>query len=446
LERRAHYDTDAMKLDSLTAAALALVLASLAVPARAQLRLPSLPSLPRPNLPELSASLRRELPALAELTQARQRRIGELLRERGDVVEADPRGEPVRRGELVLTAPSDALLAAARADGFDIARERVLDALELRIVTLRAPPGWDTQRALQRLREIDRSATVDYNHLYLQSGDTATPHAAASGVSSPPAAAPIGIKVGLIDGGVESAHAVFRGTAIHRWGCADQTVPSAHGTAVASLLVGRAEPFRGAAPAATLYAADVYCGDAAGASVDNVAAALGWMFSQQVAVVNVSLVGPANRTLEQVVRRASARGLLLVAAVGNDGPAAPPLYPAAYPEVVGVTGVDAHSRVLPEAGRGPHVAFAAPGSDMAAAGVAAAAYVRARGTSFATPLVAGLLAASLHEPDAAKAALAVAALARSAIDLGAVGRDAVYGHGLVGRTLRTEPSLVMVDR
>ena len=430
-----------MKLDFLTAAAV-LALAALAAPAHAQLRLPSLPSLARPNLPELGAPLRRELPALGELTQLRQRRIAELLRERRDVVEADPSGEPARRGELVLTTPSDALLAAARADGFSFARERVLDALELRVVTLRAPAGWDTRRALRRLREIDPQAAVDYNHLYLESGETAAP----SGGANPPAGAPNGIKVGLIDGGVDSSHTVFRGTAIHRWGCAGQAVPSAHGTAVASLLVGRAEPFHGAAPAATLYAADVYCGDAAGASVDSVAGALAWMLGERVGVVNVSLVGPANRTLEQVVRRAGARGLLIVAAVGNDGPAAPPLYPAAYPEVVGVTGVDARSQVLPEAGRGPQVAFAAPGADMAVAGSAGAAYTRARGTSFAAPLVAGLLAASLREPDAAKAALAVAALARSAIDLGAAGRDPVYGHGLVGRTLRIEPSLVMADR
>jgi subtilisin family serine protease len=430
-----------MKLDFLTAAVV-LALAALAAPAHAQLRLPSLPTLPRPNLPELGAPLRRELPALGELTQLRQRRIAELLRERRDVVEADPSGEPARRGELVLTAPSDALLAAARADGFGFARERVLDALELRVVTLRAPAGWDTRRALQRLREIDPQAAVDYNHLYLESGETAAP----SGGANPPADAPNGIKVGLIDGGVDSSHTVFRGATIHRWGCAGQAMSSPHGTAVASLLVGRAGPFHGAAPAATLYAADVYCGDAAGASVDSVAGALAWMLGERVGVVNVSLVGPANRTLEQVVRRAGARGLLIVAAVGNDGPAAPPLYPAAYPEVVGVTGVDARSQVLPEAGRGPQVAFAAPGADMAVAGSAGAAYTRARGTSFAAPLVAGLLAASLREPDAAKAALAVSALARSAIDLGAAGRDPVYGHGLVGRTLRIEPSLVMADR
>ena len=48
--------------------------------------------------------------------------------------------------------------------------------------------------------------------------------------------------------------------------------------------------------------------------------------------------------LENVVRLVIARGYLIVAAVGNDGPAAPPLYPASYPDVVGVTAVDARER------------------------------------------------------------------------------------------------------
>jgi subtilisin family serine protease len=103
--------------------------------------------------------------------------------------------------------------------------------------------------------------------------------------------------------------------------------------------------------------------------------------------------------------------------------------------VVGVTGVDAHNRVLPEAGRGAQVDFAAPGSDIAAAGPGGR-YVTVRGTSFAAPIVAALIARGLGAPDPSAAARAEAALAQEAVDLGARGADPVYGAGLVGADLR----------
>ncbi|MBR7619661.1 S8 family serine peptidase [Phenylobacterium sp. 20VBR1] len=136
-----------------------------------------------------------------------------------------------------------------------------------------------------------------------------------------------------------------------------------------------------------------------------------------------------------------ARGHLVVAAVGNDGPAAPPLYPAAYPGVVSVTGVDGRRKVLPEAGRGGHVDFAAPGSDMARASTQGG-YVALRGTSFAAPLVAGRLALDLSGPDRAGAARAITDLSRQATDLGARGPDPIYGNGLVAFDLRTSPVAV----
>jgi subtilisin family serine protease len=144
--------------------------------------------------------------------------------------------------------------------------------------------------------------------------------------------------------------------------------------------------------------------------------------------------------LENVVRRVISRGCIVVAAVGNDGPAAPPLYPAAYPDVVGVTAVDRRDRVLPEAARGKQVAFAAPGADMAAASVARE-FAIVRGTSFAAPIVAGLLAAQPRALAKAAADEAIADLVRRAIDLGAPGPDPVYGNGLVGGSLRPPPSL-----
>jgi subtilisin family serine protease len=136
--------------------------------------------------------------------------------------------------------------------------------------------------------------------------------------------------------------------------------------------------------------------------------------------------------VEAAVRAALARGHVIVAAVGNDGPAAAPLYPASYPGVVGVTGVDARNRALPEAGRGAQVDFAAPGSDFSAATIGGRS-AAIRGTSYAAPIVAGLLARRLSGGDGAAAQ---AALAREAQDLGPRGADRTFGAGLVGQEVR----------
>jgi subtilisin family serine protease len=155
------------------------------------------------------------------------------------------------------------------------------------------------------------------------------------------------------------------------------------------------------------------------------------MAEERVAVINVSLVGPRNLLLERAVGALIARGHIIVAAVGNDGPAAPPLYPAAYPDVVGVTAVDGHRRVLIEAERGPQVMFAALGTDLQAAGIGRG-YVAVRGTSFAAPAVAVLLASMVAVPDRSASLGAIGVLAKRAIDLGSPGRDLTYGFGLVG--------------
>jgi subtilisin family serine protease len=260
--------------------------------------------------------------------------------------------------------------------------------------------------------------------------------------ASPATGGPARHRVGLIDGGVDASHPALRASTLQRWGCEGKLVNSPHGTAVASLLVGQDRPFAGALAGATLFAADVYCGEPVGGSAERIAQALAWMAKQRVAVVNVSLVGPANRWLEQAVLALARRGHVVVAAVGNDGPAAPPLYPASYADAVGVTAVNAKRRVLPEAAQGPQVQFAAPGFELAAAMPGGSAYASVRGTSFAAPLVAGLLAAQLDTPDPVASKLAVQALARQAVDLGASGRDPVFGWGLVAESSRTAPEVV----
>jgi subtilisin family serine protease len=149
------------------------------------------------------------------------------------------------------------------------------------------------------------------------------------------------------------------------------------------------------------------------------------MVERRVKVVAMSLVGPPNPLVAKAIGEAMARGTHVVAAVGNDGPAAPPAFPASYKGVISVTGVDGRERALPEAGRALHVDFAAPGSDMAAA-APDGRLQPVRGTSFAVPLVAGRLATS-----------SVASLRSSAKDLGPKGFDKTYGYGLVCGECRT---------
>jgi subtilisin family serine protease len=402
----------------------ALVFLAASLPAAAQLGgLPRLPTLPA--TPDLSRPLRQVGRELAPVDlHGRRRAVDDLLRHDRARFERDPAGEPVLRGELTWFAPLPAQLDAARAAGFALLRERVLEALDTRVVVLRAPPGLSTADAVQRLRAIAPDAAVDFNHVYT-GGGVVGPDSA----GTPLAATPVhggGLRIGLIDSAPDLRHPALRNAQVRLRGC--DRPPGAHGTAVASLLVGRDGRFRGALPGATLHAADVQCGDGA---VDALADALAWMVQERVPVVNVSLVGPANRTLELVVRALVARGHVIVAAVGNDGPAAPPLYPAAYSQVVGVTGVDDRRRVLPEALQGPQVLFAAPG-EVAIASAGGTGYGAARGTSFAAPVVAALIAATLREPDPAAAARSVEQLIPRAIDLGAPGRDLVFGYGLVG--------------
>jgi subtilisin family serine protease len=415
-------------------AVAAAVLLGAAASAHAQLGLPSLP-LPGRIGPVGLDGLRRPVDRLLDraplpdLGSLRLDTVKRLLRNHPDQLEADPRGEPALRGEVLAWSPSEAALQAARDAGATVVSDDVLPGLGDRMVVLRLPAGASTAAMVERLRAIDPDGSYDFNHVYTGSG-------AAGGVRAGDGPA---VRVGLVDSGVDGDHPVFEDAAITRWGCGGQAVPAPHGTAVAALMVGHSEHLHGAAPGASLYAADVYCGSPVGGAADRIAAALGWLDQQAVGVVNISLVGPSNALLARAVAAMQAHGHLLVAAVGNDGPAAPPLYPASYPGVVGVTGVDRRGKPLPEAARGPQVKFAAPGSQMVSAAPGTPPYRQVRGTSFAAPIVAALLAQRLPRPDRAGAARAVDALAREAGHGQAVANDEI-GYGIVGTDVRTDPS------
>jgi subtilisin family serine protease len=382
------------------------------------------------DLPGNALGARRDLLDMNALRDMRALELRSLLGANRDVLEMLRTDELIVRSEVLALDPSESALDQALAQGFLVARERELAGVGARMVVLAAPPGLTTAQALDALRALDPSGAYDFNHVYSGSGDVGDGPGEAietaqldTEASAPSAAA--GTTIGLIDGGVEAEHPAFAATSVvprafHPAGYA----PSAHGTAVASILVN------GDVAPARLLVADVYGGAPTGGAADSVAAALSWMAEEQASVVNISLVGAENTVLDVVLARLAERGVLIVAAVGNDGPAAPPLFPAAHPDVIAVTAIDRRRRVLIEACRGDHVMFAARGVDVLAAALDKGT-ISVRGTSYAAPVVARRLAALMTAPAPDGASAAVQSLVAAADDLGPPGRDPIYGYGFI---------------
>ena len=322
----------------------------------------------------------------ASLAEMRRTRLRTLVREYRQQLESDPLGQPVRRGVLIITDPDPRSLQVAVRSGYRILTDHHLPGLGVRTLTVAIPAKMSAPAALQRLRSLAPRINADFDHVYEPAGGTLLPVAGALAAS-----AGLGSrKIGIVDGGV-AAHPSLARSPIEQRGFAGSPQPTGHGTAVASLLVGNHGPFRGAARGSSLLVADVYGGQRAAGSASMIANALGWLTTNRPSVINISLVGPPNALLTRSIQAVRARGIQVVAAVGNDGPAAPPQYPASYPGVISVTGVDARGHALLEAGRSTHLDFAAPGADMVAA-FPGQGYAVVRGTSFAAPLAAGRLA------------------------------------------------------
>ena len=318
-------------------------------------------------------------------------RLSSLIRQNRKELDRDGAGNPVRRDRLVAIDPDAAGLAAAARAGFRVIGGERDAELGLRLVTLAVPARSNARQALDTLRRAAPSLVLDYDHIYEPAGGALAPSTAALAMGVASFSTP-GARIAMIDGGVASHPSMARAS-IEQKGFAGPASATGHGTAVASLLVGDQGAFRGAARGASLFVGDIYGGNPAAGSASTIVRALGWAAAKRPSIITISLVGPPNRAVERAVSILRARGIQIVAAVGNDGPAAPPQYPASYDGVVAVTGVDTKGRALIEAGRARHLDFAAPGAELAAA-LPGKGYAVVRGTSFAAPLAAARLAAT----------------------------------------------------
>jgi subtilisin family serine protease len=339
---------------------------------------------------------------------------------------ADPSGWPIEEN-VVVTLADETELATLMQSGIDVVSRRELRGLGLTLVTL---SGANASRTVDDLRRSHPDLTVDFNHVYRFASDQAPAPPAAEGVVTDEEtiarAAPL--RIGMIDSAVQSDHISLRDSRVisEDFAAHEGSRPLGHGTAVASLIA------RSATNEADIHAASVFFqapGFAPGATTESLIAALDWLVSRQVQVINMSLAGPANELLEAAIAAVAEAGGVVVAAVGNNGPSGEPLYPAAYDGVVGVTAVDREQKIFRYANRGDHVDYAALGVDVKVAD-SGGSWRLESGTSMASPHIAVVVARMRRSHDMAVGAL-MNVLTENAEDLGKKGFDRVFGYGLI---------------
>ena len=240
-----------------------------------------------------------------------------------------------------------------------------------------------------------------------------------------------GALLGIVDSGISHSHPDLRGKIalqrdfVGRDGRAEDRI--GHGTAVsgvAAAVTGNRKGIAGACPACELLVAkdgDEYPVDSATIK------GIYWAVNHGADAVNISSGGyQISAAYERAVNYARNNGALVVASAGNESTSRPS-YPAAYPAAVAVSATNRQGTFVSFSNRGDWVDLAAPGVGIYA--TVPGGYATVDGTSFSAPqttALAGLLSAQGFTDDEARRRMQA-----TATDLGAAGRDRLYGHGRI---------------
>ncbi|MDP3057340.1 MAG: S8 family peptidase [bacterium] len=212
-----------------------------------------------------------------------------------------------------------------------------------------------------------------------------------------------------------------------------------HGTHVAGIIAAADNEIGviGVGPKIDLYAVKALDRNGSG-YLSDIIEGLDWAIANGMQVVNMSLGTTADvQSFREAVQKANAAGIVQVAAAGNNGVSV--IYPAAYSEVIAVSATDKTDVAASWSSRGPEVDLAAPGVSIYST-YKGSTYKTLSGTSMASPHVAGVAALALTtsigtwdlDGDGVWDPVEVQnKLERTAEDLGAEGRDNLYGAGLV---------------
>src|SRR6266849_2824029 len=241
------------------------------------------------------------------------------------------------------------------------------------------------------------------------------------------------VAVAVVDSLVDAAHPDLAGSIAAQFDAvATADKPDEHGTGMTGAIAAHRR-LLGVAPHARILAIHAFSPDAQHpqqATTQNIVAGIDWAIAKGARIINMSFAGPYDPMLQLALKKARDKGVVLIAAAGNLGPQSPPLYPAADENVIAVTAVDESDKLMPQANQGPHVALAAPGVNVLEA-APRASYNFTTGTSVAAAHVSGVAALILERNPSIDPATLEEVLFSTARDLGAPGRDAMFGYGLV---------------
>ncbi|MED1468593.1 S8 family serine peptidase [Bacillus salipaludis] len=241
------------------------------------------------------------------------------------------------------------------------------------------------------------------------------------------------ITVAVIDDGVQQGHPELKGKIVSPYNAVTggtYYTPHEHATHVAGIIAAsfNKSGIAGIAPNVKIMPINVFDGEEA--SDYAVAQGIKYAVSHHADVINMSLGSPNySALLDYYANYAKSKGVLLVAAAGNDGTFTK-TYPAAFNSVVGVGATDSSDHRAYYSNKGSFIDFTAPGSNIYSS-INRSSYANLSGTSMATPIVSGVAALVLSKNPFLNPNQVETVLKRSTIDLGRKGRDDYYGYGRI---------------
>jgi subtilisin family serine protease len=238
------------------------------------------------------------------------------------------------------------------------------------------------------------------------------------------------VTIAVIDSGIDVRHPELANSVADSFDAlGSKKGPHVHGTGIAGAIVAHAR-LMGSAPEARLLAIRAFGAGSRGAESTSYVILKGLNYAAEhgAQIINMSFAGPKDPLIERGIAATAAKGILMVAAAGNAGAKSPPLYPAANPNVIAVSGTDAQEKLFAPSSRGNHIAIAAPAADIFLP-APDEKYQITSGTSFSAAYVSGVVALILERSPALKPNDVRAILTKTARDLGAPGRDDLFGAG-----------------